>query len=167
MTIRAPSRASPCAIAFPIPCDPPVTIATLPSSDAHQRSGENGRRHEDPVHLRVDQRLDLREEGDPALVGLEPVAALLALRVALVGPHARVGRERPDVGRERGDEPAEMLLLERDPFGLVELHELAQLPGEDVVVALLDDHGSNLPAQPPNAPAISAQVPTDATFCIA
>ena len=42
MTIRAPSRASPCAIAFPIPCDPPVTIATLPSSAPISASGENG-----------------------------------------------------------------------------------------------------------------------------
>ena len=53
----------------------------------------------------------------------------------------------------------EMLLLERDPLGLVERDELAQLPGVDVVVALLDDHFS--------AAAISAQVPTVATFCIA
>ena len=57
-----------------------------------------------------------------------------------------------------------MLLLERDPLVVVELHELAQLPGEDVVVALLDDHQPNLPVTL-NAPAISAQL--DATFCIA
>ena len=38
-----------------------------------------------------------------------------------------------------------MLLLQRDPLRLVHPHDLVQLAGEDVVVALLDDHGSSIP----------------------
>ena len=64
----------------------------------------------------------------------------------VVPPERRVGRERPDVGRERADEPAEDLVLEWDSLGLVEPNELGQLAGVDVVVALLDDHrGSPMP----------------------
>ena len=50
-----------------MPCAPPVTIATLPSSAPITQRRERGRDH-DPVPLGVDQRLDLREERLPALV---------------------------------------------------------------------------------------------------
>lgn len=36
--------------------------------------------------------------------------------------------------------PPERLLLNRDPFALVELHKFREFPCVDVVVALLDDH---------------------------
>src|SRR5204862_3491505 len=41
-------------------------------------------------------------------------------------------------------EPAEMLLLDRDPFGLVQLQDLGHVPRKDLVVPLLDDHVSIL-----------------------
>ena len=107
---------------------------------AHQRIGREGGRDEDAVLLGVDQRLDLREERLPRVVGLQLRAALLALGEVLVAPHARVRRERADVGREDAEQVAEVALLELDALGLVELHELVQLAGDHVVVALLDDH---------------------------
>ena len=86
---------------------------------AVQRSlqGREGRRDEDPVVLRVDERLDLREELHPARIGLQARAALLPLGVRVVAPERRVRRERADVGREGADEAAEVLLLDRDPLG--------------------------------------------------
>ena len=70
----------------------------------------------------------------------------LALGEVLVAPERRVRRERADVGRVRAEQVAEVALLELDALGLVELHELVQLAGDHVVVALLDDH-----AMPPDA----------------
>src|SRR5205814_4945814 len=49
--------------------------------------------------------------------------------------------------REDAEELAEILLLELDAFRLVHAHDLVQLAGEDVVVALLDDHASTPPMQ--------------------
>src|SRR5207237_370374 len=111
-----------------------------PSFDRRER-----RRHQDPVRLRVDQRLDPAEERLPALVALQPRAALLALGEAVVAPHARVRGERADVGREDADQSAEDPLLDFDPLRLVEADELVQLAGVDVVVALLDDQVSTPP----------------------
>jgi len=73
---------------------------------------------------------------------LERSTPLLALREAVVAPHAGVGRDRTDLRREGTDEAAERLLLNLDAFLLVQLHELGQLARVNVVVALLDDdHG--------------------------
>src|SRR5207244_771526 len=88
------------------------------------------------------QRLDLGQKRAPALVGLEPGAPLLALGVGVVAPERRVGGERADIGRERADEAAQVLLLNRDPLRLVQTDELGQLARVDVVVALLDDHAT-------------------------
>ena len=66
----------------------------------------------------------------------------------------RVRRERADVGRERADEPAEDLLLDRDSLLLVEPDELGKLARVDVVVALLDDHSR--PPIPPIAQYLSS-----------
>src|SRR6478672_2974002 len=136
----APSAARPSAIAAPIPCAPPVTSATRPSSltrspDRRERGG-----NQDPVLLRMQQRLEPGEEVLPSLVGLKLRTTALTFRVVLVAPEAGVRRERPDVRRERADEPAQMLLLDRDPLRLVHAEHLWELPGVDVVVALLDDH---------------------------
>ncbi len=118
----------------------------LPVELTHQPSGRERGRDEDPVLLRVHERLHLAQELLPALVRLESPALLLALGMRVVPPERRVGRERPDVGRERPDEPAEDLVLEWDSLGLVEPDELGQLARVDVVVALLDDHrGSPMP----------------------
>ena len=84
-------------------------LARRASSDRRERSWD-----EDPVLLRVDERLDLREERLPALVGLQPGAPLLTLASALVAPQADDGRERADVDGERAEQVAEVLLLDRD-----------------------------------------------------
>src|SRR5438552_1589438 len=80
-----------------------------------------------------------------ARIGIEaePGAARRPLVVALVPPEVRVGRERADVDRERADEAAQDLGLDRDPFVAVEADELGQLAGVDVVVALLEDHAAD------------------------
>src|SRR6478609_9602683 len=143
ITMRAPPAARPWAIALPMPCDPPVTIATLPSSSPIVLlNRRERRRRQDPVLLRVDERLDLPHERFPVVARLERGPALLALREAVVAPHAGVGRHGADLRREGTDEAAEHLLLNLDAFLLVQLHELGQLARVDVVVALLDDdHG--------------------------
>src|SRR5205085_11193593 len=46
---------------------------------------------------------------------------------------------------EHPDELAEVLALQLDPLALVHRDDLVQLPGEHVVVALLDDHDSMPP----------------------
>src|SRR6266508_588405 len=110
------------------------------SSDRRER-----RRHEDPVLLRVDQRLDACEEVAPPVVSLQPRPPLLPLREVLVSPEAGVRRQRADVRREDTDQAAKELLLEGDTFFLVETHDLDELAGVDVIVALLDDHLSTPP----------------------
>src|SRR6266536_2162517 len=144
ITTSARSAARPSAIARPMPCAPPVTTATLPSSLTGSLQRRKGGRDQDPVLLRVDQRLDLREEVAPLLVRLQLGAAAFALGIVVVRPDVRVGRDCAHVGRERADEVAEVALLDLDPLGLVEADELVQLARVDVVVALLDDHAAIL-----------------------
>src|SRR5579859_2990727 len=158
-TTVAPSRSSPRAIAAPIPCAPPVTIATFPSRAPLTRPAasptlqhsvarpsadrrERGRHH-DPVPLRVEEGLEPGEEGLPARVGLEARAALLALGVAGVAPQADDRGQLADVDREPAEQVAEVLLLEGDALVLVQLHDLGQLARDDVVGALLDDHAAD------------------------
>src|SRR5436190_15465684 len=90
----APAAASPSAIAAPMPCAPPVTSATFPSSFTGSPDRREGGGNQDPVLLGVEERLEPGEEVLPLLVGLELRAAALPLRVTLVAPEARVGRER-------------------------------------------------------------------------
>src|SRR6266542_1805346 len=93
----------------------------------------------------MDERLDPREEPAPALVRLQPRAALLPLGEAVVSPQARISGQSADVGREDADQAAEELLLDRDPLLLVEADEVDELAGVDVVVALLDDQAETPP----------------------
>ena len=108
-----PLGLEPAAIAAPIPCAPPVTIATLPSSApiseaARTRSGRGS-------GSAACGRAAAPWRGTPSSAGrLQPRALLLAVGERLVAPERRVGREGADLGRERADEPAEDLLLERD-----------------------------------------------------
>jgi hypothetical protein len=90
--------------------------------------------------LGVDQWLDLRQEGLPVVPGLQRGAARLPIVEVGVAPHVGVGRERADVRGEGGDEAPEHLVLDRDALALIEVDELGQLAGVDVVVTLLDDH---------------------------
>src|SRR5437868_13603172 len=90
----------------------------------------------------MDQRLDPGEERLPLVVRLQLRAPLLALGVAVVPPERRVGRECADVGREDAEQVAEVALLQLDALGLVQLDQLVEPAGEDVVVALLDDQAS-------------------------
>ena len=137
-TTVAPSAARPSAIAAPIPCAPPVTIATLPSS-AHF-SGENA------VGIRIRFSWVWISGWIFARKAFHVSSAWSSARrrarsvVVVVGPQVRVGGELPDVGRERADQPPEVALLELDPLGLVQADQLVQLARVDVVVALLDDH---------------------------
>ena len=145
--MRAPAAARPWAIALPMPCDAAGDDGDLAVELTHRsppRIAENGRRHQDPVLLGVDQRLDLGQERLPVVARLQGRPPLLALVEAVVAPDAGVGRQRPDLRRERADEAAEHLLLDRDALGLVQPHELGQLARVDVVVALLDDDHQRL-----------------------
>ena len=106
-TSRAPSAARPCAIAFPMPCAPPVTIATLPLEEGTVSGcGEKERREQDPVLLREDERLHLRDVGLPALV---------ADAAPRGGASARRGSRSPTCGRWGSASP---ISLEKKPIRL-------------------------------------------------
>ena len=94
--------------------------------ELHSADRRERRRQQDAVLLGVEQRLHLARNVLPARVGLQPRPALLTLRVARVAPECGVGRERADVGRERPEEVAEMLLLQLDPLRRVQPHELVR-----------------------------------------
>ena len=141
-TTVAPSRSSPSAIARPIPCAPPVTIATLPRS-SHEPLTVIG---ENEVGTRIRFHCVCRSGCSRARNACQRSSACssarraLALAVALVAPEADDRGELADVDREPAEQVAEVLLLERDPLLLVQLHDLGQLARDHVVGALLDDH---------------------------
>jgi len=120
----APLPARPFAIARPIPCAAPVTSATLPSS-APSPERREGRRHEgsgSAACASAAAPLSGNACHRPSAWRRARFSVRSAYRV--VTAERRVRRERADVGRERADEAAEELLLERDALGLVETKEL-------------------------------------------
>jgi hypothetical protein len=102
--------------------------------------------------LRVDQRQDLWQERLPARVGGERRPPLEPLLEGVVSPEMGVHGELSDLDRERPDEAAEYLLLDRDALLPVEADELGELACVDVVVALFEDHAAILSAEKPRFP---------------
>src|SRR6478609_2156657 len=106
------------------------------------------RGQQDPVLGLLDVLRKLGQEGLPARIIRELLAAACPVLEIGIGPEMGHMAECPDLGREVADQLAEDRLLDRQPLLAHELQIAAHASVADAVDAFLDDHAccSSLPS---------------------